>query len=141
MSISLGPSLELQIALVGILSASADVKMLLGVPPRINPPQSDIWPGSYIEIGEGQNVPDLAECIDGSEIFTDIHVWSRVDRSFADCKRIAATVWKAVSGAQISLNENRFLLMERFSERYLRDPDGITLHCVLTLRALTEPAA
>lgn len=141
MTVTLGPSLELQTALVTTLKADADVKSLIGNPPRINPIQSATWPGSYIEIGEGQIVPDLAECIDGSEVYTDIHIWSRVDSSFADCKKIAATIWKAVSSATISLTENRILLIEREAEHYMRDPDGVTLHCVLTLRALTEPAA
>lgn len=142
MTAALGPSLELQGAYVAALTADADVKALIGVTPRINPPQSDpnAWPGSYVGIGEGQVVPDLAECIDGSEVFTDVHVWSRADRTFADCKKIVATCWRAISAASLVLTENRLLALDRESERYLRDPDGKTLHAVLTIRALTEPA-
>lgn len=134
-----GPDLELQIALVAVLKADADLESLLG--DRINPPQSEEWPGSYIMIGDGQNVPDLAECIDGSEVFFDIHIWSRKDSSFSDVNRISSNIWKALSGATITLTENRCIDLARGSLIKLRDPDGRTLHGVLTIRALTEPAA
>lgn len=147
MTSKLGPSLEVQIAIVAALSADIAVKGLIGSPARINPPQAQTWPGSYIEIGDGHDVPDLAECIDGTEVFTNIHIWSREDRSFSDAKKIAATVWDCLKSASISLAESRILpvecdnqYFERVSEQRLRDPDGTTLHVVLTIRALTEPA-
>lgn len=133
-----GPDLELQIALVAILNADADLEGLIG--DRINPPQSKEWPGSYIMLGDGQNVPDLAECIDGSEVFFDVHIWSRKDASFSDVNKIAANIWKALSGAAISLTENRCVDLIRGNMLKLRDPDGRTLHGVLTIRVLTEPA-
>lgn len=141
MTSKLGPSLELQGAIVTALTADAAVKALIGTPPRINPAQSPTWTGSYIVIGEGQDVPDLAECIDGSELFSDIHIWSRKDSSFADAKKIAATIWDCLVNATLPLSENRLIVFERSSTNYLRDPDGVSLHIVLTLRALTEPAA
>lgn len=141
MTSKLGPSLELQGAIVAALNADNAVKALIGTPPRINPAQTQTWPGSYITIGEGQDIPDLAECIDGSELFTDIHIWSRADKSFADAKKIAATIWDCLKNASLTLTENRFMLLERNSQQHLRDPDDVTLHVVLTLRALTEPAA
>jgi hypothetical protein len=137
----LGPSLELQVAYVTAIKSSADVKALIGDPPRINPERSKEWPGSYIELGDGQDVPDLAECIDGSELFHDIHIWSRIGTNFADVNKIAANLWAAISGATISLTENKLLEIERGNLQRFRDPDGISLHGVLTIRALTEPAA
>ena len=131
----------MQAAVVAALSADAAVKALIGTPPRINPPQFTNWPGSYIEIGEGQEIPDLAECIDGTEVYFDIHIWSRVDRSFADAKKIAATIWDCLKNATLTLSENKLLLIERENQQHMRDSDGISLHVVLTLRALTEPAA
>lgn len=141
MTSKLGPSLEMQAAITATLGADAAVKALLGATPRINPPQSTTWPGSYIEIGGGQEIPDLAECIDGTEVYFDIHIWSRVDRSFADAKKIAATIWDCLTNANLTLSENRLLLIERQNQQHMRDSDGVTLHVVLTLRALTEPAA
>lgn len=133
-----GPSLELQKAYVAILKNDADVVSLIST--RINPVQGTDWPGDYIEIGDGQDVPDLAECIDGSEIYHDIHIWTRGDSSFAKVNKIAANVWKAISAATITLTENQFKQVERGSLNRLRDPNGVTLHGILTLRALTEPA-
>lgn len=148
MTSKLGPSLELQGAIVAALTADAAVKALIGTPPRINPAQTPTWPGSYITLGEGDAVPDLAECIDGREVFSDIHIWSRVDKSFADAKKISATIWDCLKNANLSLTENRLLpvegdnqFVEWVSEQKLRDPDGQSLHIVLTLRSLTEPAA
>lgn len=139
MTVTLGPDLELQGAVVAVISADTDVKLLIGTPPRINPAQSEAWPGSYIEIGEGRNVPDLAECIDGSEVYLDIHVWSRKDTSFADAKKIAATIWAALRASTITLTENRLLTLLPEGQQHMRDPDGQTLHVVLTLKALCEP--
>lgn len=141
MTSKLGPSLELQTAFVAVLKASEGVKALIGAVPRINPAQAKNWPGSYITLGDGQDIPDLAECIDGSEVFSDIHIWSREDKSFADVQRIAAEIWAALSSATLELTENKCLLLERGSLQKLRDPDGLTLHGVLTIRALMEPAA
>jgi hypothetical protein len=138
-TVTLGPDLELQGAVVAVISADTDVKSLIGSPPRINPAQFTTWPGSYIMIGEGHSVPDLAECIDGSEVYLDIHIWSRKDTSFADAKKIAATIWAALRAASITLTENRLLTLLPEGQQYLRDPDGQTLHVVLTLKALCEP--
>lgn len=134
-----GPDLEFQIAMVALLNASSDLVGL--IPGGINPQQASPWPGAYIMVGDGQNIPDLAECIDGSELFFDIHIWSQKDTSFADVNKIAANIWKALDGQTITLTENRCVDFQRGSMHRLRDPDGKTLHGVLTIRALTEPAA
>lgn len=135
-----GPTLELQEAMVSVWRASADVKALIGSSPRINPIQTEDWPGSYIEIGDGQELPDEAECIEGSELYFDVHIWSRADGNFSDVNKIGTALWAAIKTATITLTENTFVLIERSSFRRLRDPDGVTLHGVLTLRALTETA-
>lgn len=134
-----GPDLELQEKLVVLLKADADLMALLAG--GINPNQTKTWPGSYLEIGEGDNVPDLAECIDGSELYYNLHLWSREDGNFAHISQIAATAWRAISAATITMTENRLVHIERGRLTKLRDPDGTSLHGVLVIRALTEPAA
>lgn len=140
MTSKLGPSLELQTAILAVWAADADVKSLFGGIFRFyqDVPANPTFP--YVTAGEGQTVPDLAECIDGSEVFPDFHIWSR-GKGFNEAKTISATLWSVLSEATLSLTENRCLLIERESETHLRDPDGTTKHIVLTLRALTEPAA
>ena len=139
MAVSQGPSLELQTALVAVWRASADLKTLIGDPIRLyqDVPDSPVFP--YVTIGEGQDVPDLAECIDGSEVYSDLHIWTK-ESGFTTCKKIVATMWAAASAASITLTENRLILVERNGERYLRDPSDPIKHGVLTLRALTDPA-
>jgi Protein of unknown function (DUF3168) len=138
----LGPSLDLQTAIVALLGADTGVQTLLGNPPRINPPQNDVWPGSYIVIGEGQTIADVAECYDSSQVVFDIHVWSQVDASFADCKRIVATIWDCFLNTDwtaVDLAETAVATFSRERETYMRDPDGTTLHGILTVIALTDP--
>jgi hypothetical protein len=138
---TLGPNLDLQNAVTKVLKASAAIKALIGNPPRLwqDPLQSANWPGAYVTIGEGQKVPDQAECIDGSDCYLDLHVWSR-GKGFAECKTIAATIWAELEDAALDLAQNRCIELNPDGERYLRDPDGITKHGVVTLRALMEPA-
>ncbi len=66
MTVATGPDLELQIAIVAVLRASADLKTLIGDPIRLYQSVPDGAAFPYITIGEGQCVPDVADCIDGS---------------------------------------------------------------------------
>ena len=140
MTVTLGPDLELQGAIVTALSASADLKALLGNPIRVyqDVPDTAVFP--YITIGESQVIPDLAECVDGSEVYPVIHIWSRAS-GFAEAKKISATIWAALAMATLSLSENRCLVFERdeLGDQIMRDPDGVTKHIASHYRAVLEP--
>lgn len=138
MTVQNGPGLELQIAIIAILKADADLKTLAGNPVRIYQDVPDVPKFPYITIGDDQNVPDLAQFLDGSEIFLDIHIWAR-SPGMTVCKQIGATIKAALPDA-LTLSQSRNLLVERRNERYFTDADTITSHGVLTLRALTEPS-
>jgi hypothetical protein len=129
--VSEGPDLALQGAIVAKLKADMALQSLIGNPPS--------WTLAYVTIGEGQNVPDQVQCIDGSEIFLDVHVWSRAT-GFGECKRIAAVIESALNNTDLTLDDNRCVEIERDGARYLRDQDLVTKHGVITFRALTEPA-
>lgn len=141
MTAPLGPSLELQIAINTALKASTDLQSLIGNPLRLyqDVPPNPTFP--YITIGDDQNVPDLAQGLDGSEIFLDIHVWSRAS-GYTECKKIGAAIKACfpVDGS-LTLTENRDLLIERRSEQHMVDQDETTKHGIYTFRALVEPAA
>ena len=139
MTAPLGPKLDLQIALVALWGADTNLKTLIGNPIRILPKQQAAWPGSYISVGQGQKIADLAECISGSEIFLTFDIWDRTDQSGANCETIIATMEDALEGVELMLTENRCLLVERERSETFRDPDGVTWHGTLTVRALTEP--
>lgn len=139
MTAPLGPSLELQGAVVAALRASADLQSFLGNPIRLyeDVPDNPMFP--YCTIGEGQNVPDLVQDFDCSEVFLDIHVWSRAP-SFEECKRIGASIIAAMP-APPTLSENRAVLLDRRNELQMLDADGVTKHGIYSFRALIEPAS
>lgn len=132
-------SLELQGAVVGLIRASATLQGLIANPVRL---YQDVIPAPtfpYITIGETQDLPDLAECIDGWEIYLTLHVWSRRG-GFAESRRIGAALDDALHNQAPALEGYRCLLMERHSTHYLTDPDNNTRHGVVVFRALIEPA-
>ncbi len=134
------PAWELQAAFMALLAASADLQALIGNNPvRIYedvPPDDAILP--YVTLGECQATPDLAECIDGSILYSDLHAWSGTS-SFEECKTILATMWAVLSAADIVMPNNRCVDLARDNEHSFRDADGQTKHGVLTTRATTEP--
>ncbi len=140
MTVILGPDFELQKAIATVLEASTDLKTLLGNPIRLyqKVPPNPVFP--YVTIGESQNTPDLAECIDGSEVFPVIHIWTRA-QTYADAKKISANIWAVLSAASFTLTENRLLVFERDSigDQTGVATDTVTQHIASHYRALLEP--
>lgn len=135
---AVGADLDLQRAIVTKLKASSDLQALISNPIRLF---QDVPPGPtfpYVVLGPSQRLPDLAECIDGAEIFSDLHVFSR-GAGYEQAKRIGATLIDVLHYATLSLGEHRCLLIELSDERYFVDPDNLTKHGVVTFRALVEP--
>lgn len=133
-----GPDLELQGAIVTKLKADTALRALIGNPVRLyqDVPANPQFP--YVIVGEGQNVPDLAECIDGSEIFNTIHVFSRAG-GYAEAKRIVATLDAALHDADLTLTDHRCITIQRDGAQFFSESDGATAHGVVTYRALVEP--
>ncbi|AZO77486.1 MULTISPECIES: DUF3168 domain-containing protein [unclassified Bosea (in: a-proteobacteria)] len=94
----------------------------------------------YIELGEFQTLDDGAQCHDGQEVFVTLHVWSRAVGQ-VEAKTIAGVVRGALHEAELSLGIAwQFLEIAHQDTRYLKDPDGLTSHAVLTFRALVAAA-
>jgi|GEM_PF-2424522 len=140
MTAPIGPRFELQKAIAAILAADADLKTLIGDPPRVyqEVPAKVRFP--YVSFGDFQKIPDLAECIDGSEIFPTLHIWSRAT-TYAEAESISETIAAALVGATFTMTQNRCLLFERddIGDQQQRDPDGVTIHIASHYRAITEP--
>lgn len=130
-------SYEVQEAIVAAVKADATLTSLIAgriydrVPPAASFP--------YISIGEDQVLPDLAQCYDGADVVSTLHAWSRAI-GYGEVKRVAAALEKALTAATFTLTG--FRLVDKFFEstRYMRDPDGLTSHAVVTFRARTEPS-
>ena len=102
------------------------------------PPREAVFP--YASIGDEQVIDDSDSCQDGWEVFSDIHVWSRpVSGSKVEVKTEAAAAIAAVLGISSLAG---FSLVAVFHEttRFLRDPDGLTEHGIITIKMTVSPA-
>jgi hypothetical protein len=137
--LAIGADLDLQRAIVTKLKTSSALQALIGATIRLHQdvPENPTFP--YVTIGPSQRLPDLAECINGAEIFADIHVFAR-SNGWAGCKQIGATLIAELHNADdLDLRENILVLIEIADERYFIEPDNLTKHGVVTFRALVEP--
>jgi hypothetical protein len=126
------PSLALQKAFVAALRGQTDAAgNVFDQVPASNP-----FP--RVTLGEGQSIGDFADCIEGTESFLAVDVWSRAV-GFPEAKRIGDQVRSALHDAALVLDGHRLVLIEFQDARALRDPDGLTSHIAMTFRALTEP--
>jgi Protein of unknown function (DUF3168) len=132
--VSLSPSYPMQVAVVDRLKKQ--VSLVSG---RVydEPPSTFEFP--YLTIGDDQVLADDAECVDGSEVYVTIHVWSQAV-GWPEAKKVGDQVRDALHLADLTLAGHRLVEMRFRDARPLRDPDGKTRHIVITFRALTEPA-
>lgn len=133
--------LALQSAMQIALKADVTLQALIGFTPVrlfVDVGANPIFP--YVALGQSQDVPDLAECIDGWEIFATFHVFSRTP-GYGEAKQIGAAIDAVLHNAELTLSAGayRCLLIERDTARYFLDQDNQTKHGVLDFRALVEP--
>jgi hypothetical protein len=131
------PALALQGAIITTLKDTVAVTALVGERIYDDVPTAPQPTFPYISFGEGQTVGDdlEVECGDGSEVFIELHAWSRTV-GFPECKQITDAVrtalrpyYPTIAGAVVSVVEYR-------GTRYLRDPDGLTKHAIVEFRYL-----
>jgi len=129
------PSLELQGAIVARLKASAGLTALVSGRVYDAVPSTPLFP--YITVGEGDETSDDVDCVDGFEISLDIDVWSRAV-GFPEAKRISDEVRKALKTPDLTIPTNALVYFRHRQTRFLRDPDGLTSHAVMTFEAFAE---
>lgn len=129
------PSLELQGAIVARLKASAGLTALISGRVYDAVPSNALFP--YVTVGEGDETSDDADCIDGFEISLDIDVWSRAV-GFPEAKRISDEVRKALKSPDLTIPTNALVEFRHRQTRFLRDPDGLTSHAVMTFEGFAE---
>ncbi len=128
----ISPAISLQKAVV---SALTSVLGSVRVYDRV-PAHGDQFP--HVVIGEGQALPNLADCMNGREHYLDVHVWSRAVGQ-GEAKEIAATVEACLHDADLILEGHVLDIITFDGARFLRDPDGLTSHAVVTFHAFTQP--
>ncbi len=89
-----------------------------------------------IIIGEGQTVGDDVDVVDHSEVFLDLHVWTKED-GFVACKDIAGEIRRALR--RLVVKQGPFdLAFNHQDSRFLRDPDGEHSHGVVSFMILAS---
>lgn len=125
------PAYALQVVIFGLLNDPSPPLV-----PRVydSVPPNPVFP--YVTIGECQVLGDDTEdCGDGSEVFVQIHAWSRAV-GFPEVKHLAAAIRTTLRRATYSLSGFDVTVAEYQQTRFLRDPDGKTSHAVVEFRYL-----
>jgi hypothetical protein len=132
------PSLALQKGSLSILKAGATGALVAGriydgVPPNAVKP--------YVSFGPFQLLPEHGDCLDGGEAIMTIDAWSVVPgtSSTVEVKAIGAAIARDLDRITLTLDGQRLVELSIEQIQYMRDPDGITAHGVVTVHAWTEP--
>lgn len=128
------PALELQAALVAVLTGATDAGS--NVYDRVPPPAPGPFP--RITLGPAQETSDRGDCRDATISNLQVDVWSRAV-GFPEAKIIAGQVRKALLDADLSLPCHVLELIEFESAVFLDDPDGLTRHVAILYRVQTHP--
>jgi len=127
------PALPLQAAYVTRLKSQ-----VAAVASRVydRAPQDVVFP--FLQIGDIQTISDGADCLDATEVYVTLHVWSRAIGQ-VEARTLAAAARTALHEWLPTLTGYRCVEHVHQGTITLDDPDGITSHGVLTFRALIDP--
>lgn len=134
------PSYELQDALYDALKNNIGPEVgprVYDQVPKPVPPATVTFP--YVTIGDGQVLPDKADCIDGTEHFLQIDVWSRAV-GFPEAKTISNNIVTLLDDNPPTMTGYVAVIFELENIQYLRDPDGLTRHVAMTFHARIDAA-
>jgi hypothetical protein len=136
------PALELQAWVRDRLTESAVLSAELGDRVYDRPPPKQAMAFPWIQFSGHQTVDDGAECMEeASECYLDLHIWSR-DGGHEQAARIAAAIKARLHkpSADFDLSPAwRAVDVTVESIRNAGSADGVTVHLVLTVRALVQP--
>jgi hypothetical protein len=93
----------------------------------------------YVSFGPFQVLPEEADCSEGVTVIIQLDGWAKGPDT-VEVKRLGAAIAKSLQWAEMPLDEDqRLVIMAVEALQYLRDPDGITTHAIVTVRGMTEP--
>ena len=129
-------ALALQKAIYAALATDGGVGALIGDRIYDGAPRNAAFP--YVTIGRTSETDWSTSTEDGAEHRLTLDVWSRQSGK-SECHAIAAAVRAALHDAALALDGHALVNLRCESIDTARDPDGITFHAVMRLRAVTEP--
>lgn len=130
-------SLPLQKAIKAKLTATAAVTTVaIG---GVNNTPSPTTPKPYVSFGPFDVLTEDAQEYEGSDTTLQIDGWANGPED-ATIKRLGRAIRTALHKAALTLDEDqRLVSLDVETLRYLREPDGITQHVAVSVRARTEP--
>lgn len=135
-------SLPLQKAIVAALKADAAVKALVGaVTPRVFDEPNVGAEKPYISFGFSDVLTEMADEYEGSDASIQVDGWTAPPGKEA-IKRLGRAIRSTLHDKALALDENQRLVSLTVEQiRYLVEPDSLTQHVAVTVRARTEPSA
>lgn len=130
------PALALHKAIVAALKGDAGVAAIVNGRVYDGVPTNAVKP--YVSLGAFQMLPEHGDCLDGGESFITLDAWAGGPDS-VQAKQLGKAIANALDEATLTLDGNRLVGLALEQTNYLRDPDGITAHASITMRALTDP--
>jgi hypothetical protein len=130
------PSLSLQKAIVATLKADAKIAAIVGG--RVYDGVPVDAPLPYVSIGSFQLLPDSTACLAGGEAIIQLDGWA-AGPATTQAKQLGGAIAYALDQAELALDGQHLVSLTVTETQYLRDPDGITAHAVVSLHAWTEP--
>lgn len=133
-------SLEVQAAILAVLSADATIASIVG--DRIYDHAPDGCEAPYVQIGEADVTPFKAQCMNGSDLFLTITTWADGHRASVQVKQLNARIRELLDEQRIPVDGHgvEVLFFVR-SRGPFRDPDGGTRQGVNEYRCITLPAS
>lgn len=128
-------SLMLQAASIAALKNHAPLTTLIGQRLYDDVPPNPAFP--YVTWEDDGTNDDSADCVVGSEIFFSLHIWSRAVGK-PESKRIAGVIRALLDENALSVTDYNLVTVNHRITRWLRDPDGLTKHGIVTFRALID---
>jgi hypothetical protein len=94
----------------------------------------------YVSFGLFQMLPEHGDCLDGGEAFLTLDGWA-AGPDTVQVKKLGAAIASDLDRAELVVDGQRLIELSIEQIQYMRDPDGITAHAVVTVHAWTEPVA
>lgn len=126
------PSLAIQAAIRARLVASSAVTALVPVASILDR-NARPAPFPSVIVGEGQTVPDEGIARNRHEVFMDMHLWATEPGTMVS-KQIAGTVREALADTCWNIPGLHVIDLRIASTRFMRDPDGLHSHGVVSLQ-------
>lgn len=133
------PSHELQKAIRVRLVASSALTSLV---PSANIVDRNGTPAVFpsILLGEGQTIPGGDIARRRHEVFVDLHIWQK-ETGLVFSKQVAGAIREALADTRWTATGLDVADLRVISSRFMRDPNGIHSHGVISLTALVSEVA